>query len=142
MTRTRSELPPSNPFDSDDPRLDPKSPNFNPERWVKAMLHAFSQDPDRFPRHTAGVSWRNLNVYGTGSGEYVEYQKDVLNVLWNGPRMIMDWFQSRSSKVKILDGFDGMLKSGELVLVLGRPGRFVVPRLQLFWRPYPLTRWF
>lgn len=123
LTRTYSTLSAGvSPFLLQDPRLDPKSPNFLPEFWVKAMLHAFSQDPEKFPRHTAGVSWRNLNVHGFG--DPTDYQKDVLNVLWRSPLGALNWLANRKRKIQIINEFDGLVESGELLLVLGRPGRY------------------
>ncbi|UPK93852.1 hypothetical protein LCI18_004787 [Fusarium solani-melongenae] len=121
LTRTYSTLSAGvSPFLLQDSRLDPKSPNFLPEFWVKAMLHAFSQDPEKFPRHTAGVSWRNLNVHGFG--DPTDYQKDVLNVLWRSPLSALNWLANRKRKIQIINEFDGLVESGELLLVLGRPG--------------------
>jgi hypothetical protein len=93
-----------------------------PEYWVKALLHAFSQDPNKYPRHTAGVSWRSLSVYGFG--DPTDYQKDVLNSAWRAPLDAFKWFANRKQKINIINDFDGLVESGELLLVLGRPGRF------------------
>ena len=123
LTRTYSTLSTNvSPFLVQGPLLDPKSPKFLPELWVKAMLHAFSQDPEKFPRHTAGVSWRNLNVHGFG--DPTDYQKNVLNVAWRGPLSAFNWLANRKRKIRILNEFDGLVESGELLLVLGRPGRY------------------
>ncbi|KAG9494905.1 hypothetical protein J7337_013134 [Fusarium musae] len=121
LTRTFSALSTNiNPFLAQDSRLDPKSPEFQPESWVKALLHAFSKDPSKHPRYTAGVCWRNLSVHGFS--DPTEFQKDVLNVIWRSPLAALDWFAKRKQKVKIITDFDGLVKSGELLLVLGRPG--------------------
>ncbi|KAJ4116121.1 Multidrug resistance protein [Fusarium equiseti] len=121
LTRTYSSISNNvNPFLSQDARLDPKSPEFSPEYWVKAMLHAFSQDPEKYPRHTAGVSWRGLSVHGFG--DPTDYQKDVFNVAWRGPLKVFSWFANRQQKIQIIKDFDGHVESGELLLVLGRPG--------------------
>ncbi|KAM5368274.1 hypothetical protein ACJZ2D_009640 [Fusarium nematophilum] len=121
LTRAFSTLSANvNPFLLEDSRLDPKAADFAPEYWVKAMLHAFSQDPDKFPRHTAGVSWRNLSVHGFG--DPTDYQRDVLNVFWRGSLGAFNWLANRKRKVRILNDFDGLVRSGELLLVLGRPG--------------------
>ncbi|KAF5598025.1 ABC transporter CDR4 [Fusarium pseudocircinatum] len=120
-TRTFSALSTNiNPFLAQDSRLDPKSADFQPESWVKALLHAFSKDPSKHPRYTAGVSWRNLGVHGFS--DPTEFQKDVVNVIWRSPLAALDWFAKRKQKVKIISDFDGLVKSGELLLVLGRPG--------------------
>jgi hypothetical protein len=122
-TRTYSTLATNvNPFLAQDSRLDPKSPEFVPEYWVKALLHAFSQDPTKYPRHTAGVSWRSLSVHGFG--DPTDYQKDVLNSAWRAPLDAFKWFANRKQKINIINDFDGLVKSGELLLVLGRPGRY------------------
>ncbi|VTT76298.1 unnamed protein product [Fusarium fujikuroi] len=121
LTRTFSALSTNiNPFLAQDSRLDPKSPEFQPESWVKALLHAFSKDPSKHPRYTAGVSWRNLSVHGFS--DPTEFQKDVFNIIWRSPLAALDWFAKRKQKVKIISDFDGLVKSGELLLVLGRPG--------------------
>ncbi|KAM0407508.1 hypothetical protein ACHAPD_012178 [Fusarium lateritium] len=121
LTRTYSALSTNiNPFLSKDARLDPKSPEFSPEYWVKAMLHAFSQDTGKYPRHTAGVSWRGLSVHGFG--DPTDYQKDVFNVAWRGPLNAFNSFANRQQKINIINDFDGLVESGELLLVLGRPG--------------------
>ncbi|EMT74438.1 ABC transporter CDR4 [Fusarium odoratissimum] len=121
LTRTFSALSTNiNPFLAQDSHLDPKSPDFEPESWVKALLHTFSKDPSKHPRYTAGVSWRNLSVHGFS--DPTEFQKDVLNVIWRSPLAALNWFAKRKQKVKIISDFDGLVKSGELLLVLGRPG--------------------
>ena len=116
----------ANPFLPSDPTLDPTSPSFDAKRWASALLHAFSQDPERYPRHTVGVAYRNLSVHGFGSS--TDYQKDVLNVLWRGPQILREWLSNRRSKIQILNDFEGLVNKGEMLLVLGRPGRWVIKR--------------
>jgi ATP-binding cassette subfamily G (WHITE) protein 2 (PDR) len=129
-TRTYSTLSTNiNPFLAQDPRLDPKSSEFAPEYWARALLHAFSQDPSKYPRHTAGVSWRSLSVHGFG--DPTDYQKDVFNAAWRGPLKALNWFSNRQKKINILNDFDGLVESGELLLVLGRPGRYFTKGLYL-----------
>ncbi|KAF4334094.1 ABC transporter CDR4 [Fusarium beomiforme] len=111
LTRTFSALSTNvNQFLTQDARLDPKSPEFEPESWVKALLHAFDQDPSKHPRYTAGVSWRNLSVHGFS--DPTRHQSDVLNVLWRGPLDALDWLAKRKQKVKIIsDGVSTLLKT-------------------------------
>jgi hypothetical protein len=111
----------TNPFLSHEPALDPESPMFDPRRWVEALLHAFSRDPARYPRHPVGVAYRDLGVFGFGSA--TDRQKDVLNVLWRAPLMLRERISGRRTKVQILRDLDGLVKEGEMLLVLGRPGR-------------------
>ncbi|KAK4242765.1 ABC-2 type transporter-domain-containing protein [Achaetomium macrosporum] len=117
-----------NPFLSREPALDPESPLFDPRRWVEALLHAFSQDPARYPRHHVGVAYRDLGVFGFGGA--TERQRDVLNVLWRGPRMLLERISARRTKVQILRGLDGLVREGEMLLVLGRPGSGVTTLLK------------
>lgn len=105
-----------------DPSLDPSSHEFDAKKWVASLLGATSQDPDRYPRHTLGVSYRHLGVYGFGRS--TDYQKDVLNTLWRVPLMLQDVVsRQQTTKIQILKDFDGLIKRGEMLLVLGRPGR-------------------
>lgn len=121
LTRETTHFQGVNPFLDKRPELDPNSPQFNARKWAKTLLHAFAQEPDKFPRPPVGVSWRNLCVHGFGKD--TDYQKDILNVLWRAPLIAREWISSRQQKIQILDHFDGLVKSGEMVLVLGRPGR-------------------
>ncbi|KAM0809867.1 putative ABC transporter domain-containing protein [Seiridium cardinale] len=116
----RSEPHNVNPFLSSSPSLDPQSPQFDAKKWGQALLQAFAEDPAKYPRQPIGVSWRSLSVYGYGSG--VDYQKDILNVLWRAPLMVRDWISDRQQKIHILRDFDGLVQPGEMLLVLGRPG--------------------
>lgn len=115
----------ANPFFSGDPTLDPASPLFDPKHWASALLNEFSKDPEKFPRHTVGLSYRDVGIYGYGSS--TDYQKNVLNVMWRGPQIVKEWVSSRRQRVQILKDFDGLVKRGEMLLVLGRPGRYVDP---------------
>lgn len=114
-----------NPFHSPVPSLDPNSAEFDPRKWISALLHAFSKDPDQYPRQPLGVSWRYLGVHGFGSD--TDYQKDVMNVLWRAPLIAKEWISHRQQKIQILRDFDGLVHSGEMLLVLGRPGRQACP---------------
>ncbi|KAI9732526.1 MAG: hypothetical protein M1834_003861 [Cirrosporium novae-zelandiae] len=112
-----------NPFTdaSSDPELDPLSPEFRPQKWMKALLHIYSRDPERYPQRTAGVSFSNLNVYGYGSA--VDYQDDVGNVWAKGLNMAKSLIGSgEKRRIDILRNFEGLVKSGEMLVVLGRPG--------------------
>ncbi|VDC04768.1 unnamed protein product [Peniophora sp. CBMAI 1063] len=111
-----------NPFEgSTDPALDPSSGHFNMEMWLKRILHIQSRDPEHFPKRTAGVSWKNLNVHGYGNA--TDYQKNVVNVITTLPGYIRSLFRRRSGKrIDILRNFEGVLRESEMLVVLGRPG--------------------
>ncbi|KAJ7512027.1 ABC-2 type transporter-domain-containing protein [Mycena galericulata] len=113
-----------NPFhDTEgDETLDPRSEKFDINAWLKSVMHIASRDPENFPTRTAGVSFRNLNVHGVGSP--TDYQKTIGN-LWLGMFSVAKGWLGMGTgkrKIQILRDFDGLLKSGELLVVLGRPG--------------------
>ena len=104
-----------------DPELDPHSPNFNSRKWVKNILQ-ITRDPDRYPRRTAGVSFRNLNVFGYGTA--ADYQMNFANIwlkLAAGARRIFGI--GKKVRIDILRDFEGIVDHGEMLVVLGRPGR-------------------
>ncbi|KAH9210253.1 AtrD, ABC-transporter [Leptodontidium sp. 2 PMI_412] len=111
-----------NPFDtSDNPALDPQSGQFNQRAWIKTVMGIASRDPERYPSRVAGVSYKNLNVHGFG--EPTDYQK----TFGNYPLAVSSPFQQAArqewkDQVQILRNFDGLIKSGEMLVVLGRPG--------------------
>jgi ABC-type polysaccharide/polyol phosphate transport system ATPase subunit len=66
------------------------------------------------------VLFRDLDVYGSGSA--LQLQETVDSVLL-APLRIGELFSSGKREHRhILHGFNGLLKSGELLAVLGRPG--------------------
>ncbi|CAI7659564.1 unnamed protein product [Penicillium pancosmium] len=111
-----------NPFTSDnaDSAVNPNSPNFSVRSWMKNLLAIRSREPDLYPNRTAGVSFRSLSVHGFGSP--TDYQKDVLNSLLEIGTMIRRLLGSKLQKIQILHEFDGLVKSGEMLVVLGKPG--------------------
>lgn len=66
----------------------------------------------------AGLIFKDLKVSGSGSA--LNLQKNVGSVLLT-PLRINEFFGKGSEKT-ILKSFDGVLKSGEMLVVLGRPG--------------------
>jgi len=118
-----------NPFNSTDPRLQPNSDQFNVKTWVKTIMQIISRDPELYPNGTAGVSFRNLSVHGFGSQQ--DYQKDVSNLWMEGIDVLRNVLgggrpggKRGERKIQILRNFDGLVKSGEMLVVLGRPGRY------------------
>jgi ABC-type multidrug transport system ATPase subunit len=66
----------------------------------------------------AGIVWKSLKVCGSGSA--INIQKNVGSILMLPFRL--NEFFGRGPEKTILNEFDGVLKSGELLVVLGRPG--------------------
>ena len=104
-----------------DEKLDPTSPNFSAKEWIKNLVTLFAQDPDRYPKRTAGFLFRDLSVHGYGKP--TDYQKTVSNVLLDLAALPRYLVGSGKQKIQILRNFDGVVKSGEMLVVLGRPGR-------------------
>ncbi|GAD98247.1 ABC transporter [Paecilomyces variotii No. 5] len=117
---TKEDLP--NPFLDlpEDSTLNPHSPNFKPKNWMKALFAIQSRDPERYPRRTAGLAFKNLSVHGYGSP--TDYQKDVANSVLALGSLVRNVAGSGKQKIQILRNFDGLIKSGEMLVVLGRPG--------------------
>lgn len=116
------------PFQSPtDPALDPASASFDAVLWTKSYLSIIRNDPERYPERTLGVSYRELNVYGFGSS--TDYQKDFVNIIPHMINMARNIFRAQP-RIPILTDFDGLVRSGEMCLVLGRPGRYVYNKLR------------
>jgi ABC-type multidrug transport system ATPase subunit len=69
--------------------------------------------------HTpAGVAFRTLDLFGFGSPS--DYQKTFGNYPLSYLERLWTW--RRKKQIRILRNVEGVVKSGEMVLVLGRPG--------------------
>ena len=110
-----------NPFQapSNSP-LDPHGDNFNARAWCKAMLNIQTSDEKAAPIRTAGVSFRNLNAYGFGSA--TDFQKSVGNVPLEVVGMARRLLGVGQHRIDILQNLDGLVESGEMLVVLGPPG--------------------
>lgn len=110
-----------NPFlGSDDPQLDPRSGKFSPQAWIRTLVGIQSRDPERYPTRVAGVSYRNLNIHGFGTP--TDYQKTFGNYPLAIASMLNKLTGRGKTKIQILRDFDGLVKGGEMLVVLGRPG--------------------
>ncbi|KAL2852094.1 ABC-2 type transporter-domain-containing protein [Aspergillus pseudoustus] len=105
---------------SEESSLNPNCPNFKAKSWMKNLLALSSRDPERYPQRQAGVSFRNLTVHGFGSP--TDYQKDVFNSVLQLGNLVRIFTGTGKQKIQILRNFDGLVKSGEMLVVLGRPG--------------------
>ena len=119
-----------NPFaDPSHPELDPHSPQFDARKWVKLIMRQHARrDTSSGPEGIldmdalrAGVSFRNLNVHGFGRP--TDFQKDVANIWLGITHQAKDLFGYGSkTKIQILRDFEGVVRAGEMCMVLGRPG--------------------
>jgi len=109
-------------FDNENPLLNPASQSFNARAWTKTLIGISSRDPERYPQRVAGISYTKLNVHGFGVP--TDYQKTFgnlpLEAIGLAKRLVGS---SQKTKIQILKDFDGLVRSGEMLVVLGRPGR-------------------
>lgn len=111
--------PQGNPFiaDADSP-LNPNSPNFSATEWAKTIMDMFSDEGTSL--RSTGVCFQNLNVHGFGAG--TDYQKDVANVWLSLAGMARRLVSDNRQRINILSQFDGLVREGEMLVVLGPPG--------------------
>lgn len=103
----------------DDPAINPTTAKFEPYKWAKRRLNQL--DEQGVTRQHAGVTFKNLSV--SGSGTALQLQSTVDSVLL-APFRTQSYkgLTHSAPKRQILRDFDGVLKSGEMLMVLGRPG--------------------
>lgn len=75
-------------------------------------------DENNIVQRRAGFVFKNLKVSGTGSA--INLQQTVGSLLM-APLRWREFFEKEPEKT-ILNRFDGVLKTGEMLVVLGRPG--------------------
>lgn len=105
-------------LNEDDPALDPLAKEFDLRKYLTKILRDFSREGIEASR--AGIVFKDLTV--SGSGAALQFQSTVASTM-SLPLQVKElWRQRRSPAKTILHDFNGTLKSGELLLVLGRPG--------------------
>lgn len=98
-------------------KLDPHSADFDYGTWLQHTL----QGAGGCYRRATGIAYQNLNVYGFGT--QTDYQKTFANYpLAYLLRLRSFLGQQRKLRIDILRDFHGLVRSGEMLLVLGRPG--------------------
>lgn len=91
--------------------------NLSDESW---MTNEFPRPLDNEKRG-AGIAFRSLNVYGFGTT--TDYQKTFANYPLAYFSLLGALFgRIRKSRIDILQNFEGLVSSGEMLLVLGKPG--------------------
>ncbi|KAA8650140.1 hypothetical protein EYZ11_011024 [Aspergillus tanneri] len=101
-----------------DPVLDPDSKDFDLYKWLRKIVHV--RNEEGMPRKQANIFFQHLRVSGTGAA--LQLQKTVMDI-FTAPFRPKETFSFGSKTPKtILHQFDGILNSGELLIVLGRPG--------------------
>ena len=112
--------------------LDPFHENFDSRLWISkfANLEDWASGTDR----RSGISFKDMTVfgYGTDAGKVlvkgirlmIDYQKTVANIPLSWVSAARTLIQGgRKRRVNILNSVDGVLEAGEMLVVLGPPGR-------------------
>jgi len=109
-------------FGSDDPDspLNPRSERFNARTWATNVAAIAQERGQRFRQ--IGLCFQNINVFGYGT--QADFQKDVGSIWLALPSMVRRLFCGRAgqTKIDILRQFDGIIRPGEMCVVLGPPG--------------------
>ncbi|KAF5011460.1 hypothetical protein FDECE_2425 [Fusarium decemcellulare] len=105
-------------FDAHDPTLDPTNSAFDLSKWLPSFMKQLQDEGINLK--AAGVSYKDLSVSGTGAA--LQLQQTLGDII-QAPLRIKDYlsFGTKAPK-QILHQFDGLLRGGELLIVLGRPG--------------------
>jgi hypothetical protein len=100
--------------------LNPHSDKFNARLWAKNLAKVADQRGQKFRK--VGLCFENLNVFGYGTP--TDFQKDVGNLWLALPGMIRRLFSSTAgqTRIDILRQFEGVIRPGEMCVVLGPPG--------------------
>ncbi|KAH7124639.1 ABC-2 type transporter [Dactylonectria macrodidyma] len=104
--------------DVEDPTLDPQSEHFDLYKWIQNFVRILREQG--VTAKQTGVVYKDLNVYGSGTG--LQVQGTVASALLAPLRLGELFSFGKKEPKQILRNFDGLIKSGELVIVLGRPG--------------------
>lgn len=127
LARTMSRRSDAAHTSSDDPlrptpdsQFDPWSDNFNARAWSKAVWSLTN-----LAHRTAGVAFENLGAHGYGTDS--DYQSTVGNMPLKAFGMLKGLVsRNKGRRVQILEGVDGLLEPGDMLVVLGPPGRCVL----------------
>lgn len=100
--------------------LNPDSPDFNARKWARAFYDIRKDALGGNAPKTAGVAFRHLGVFGFGTA--TDFQKSVGNVVLEADAMFNKLFGRSHQRIDILRDLEGVVRSGEMVAVLGPPG--------------------
>ena len=101
-----------------DPVFDPNSPKFDFYKWLRMTVRMMDKDDIKIKR--AGIVLKDVNISGSGSA--LNLQQTVGSFLQAPLRIGTDFRKGKTPVKSILRNVDGVLKSSEMLIVLGRPG--------------------
>ncbi|KAF4971476.1 hypothetical protein FSARC_1704 [Fusarium sarcochroum] len=109
-------------FRSNDPNspLNPRGDQFDARLWARSVVKEARERGQGFRQ--VGLCFQNISVFGYGTP--TDFQKDVANVWLASPIMLRRLFSSNAghTRIDILHQFCGIIRPGEMCLVLGPPG--------------------
>jgi ATP-binding cassette subfamily G (WHITE) protein 2 (PDR) len=118
MTISRKSTRRPSIAEKDDPAVDPGSDQFDLTKFLRTFRHYL--EGEGIEMKQLSVVYKDLNVYGSGAA--LQLQKTVSDMLL-APIRPQEFFSfGKKDRKQILHRFDGIIKSGELCVVLGRPG--------------------
>ncbi|KAH7379502.1 ABC multidrug transporter-like protein [Pyrenochaeta sp. MPI-SDFR-AT-0127] len=101
-----------------DPAIDPSSESFDLTKFLKTFRH--NLEGEGIEMKKISVVYKDLNVFG--SGKALQLQKTVADIFM-APFRAREYLSfGKNDRKQILHSFDGIIRSGELCVVLGRPG--------------------
>ncbi|KAJ3527437.1 hypothetical protein NM208_g10699 [Fusarium decemcellulare] len=99
---------------------DPSTPKFDARAWAKAFYRARVTAAKGTTPRTSGIAFKDLDVYGYGTA--TDYQKTVGNVIWSLSSVFRKVAGNKGDRIDILRSLEGVVRSGEMLCVLGPPG--------------------
>ena len=110
-----------NPFEAPEGgNTDPNSDNFRSRAWIKSMLRMRDKSLNAAEDRSAGIAFRNLSVHGYSAP--TDYQKTVGNYILDLAGLARRLVGQKGRRIDILCDFEGLVRAGELLVVLGPPG--------------------
>ncbi|ODV65866.1 pleiotropic drug resistance protein PDR [Hyphopichia burtonii NRRL Y-1933] len=113
----------SNPMnDINDPRLDPESSDFDSKYWIRNFNKYIANNAEYYKPTSLGVYYKGLRAYGDATDS--TFQSDFGNIVYKYGSQLVNLLskQDESKQYDILKPMDGLIRPGELTVVLGRPG--------------------
>ncbi len=100
--------------------LNPNGKNFSARVWAKTLAQLTNEHGEGFRK--SGFAFQNMNVHGYGNA--TDYQKDVANVWLEATSVAKNLLTGNKGqhRIDILRDFDGVVDTGEMLVVLGPPG--------------------
>jgi hypothetical protein len=111
----------SSNVDVDSDPFDTTSPDWTYDRYLAALVAQGDGHGQLPPSYRMSLMFENLTVVGAGAG--ATYQHDVTASLMGPINAVRSLLSHKKEPEKtILHGVDGLVRDGEMLLVLGRPG--------------------